>query len=52
MTNAKELSAFVHNNNVCRKCAKVRGKWCYTWDICTARIMEIIAYNMILKGVY
>ena len=35
--------------NLCRMCP-IGYHWCYTWNICVAKRMEIIAYNMILRG--
>lgn len=39
--------------NKCKYCKKenIPG-WCYTWDICTGRLMEILAYNMVMEGEY
>lgn len=34
------------------RCIKCKHKWCYTWEICTGRLMEILAYNMIMEGEY
>ena len=38
--------------NKCSYCKIKIPKWCYTWDICTGRLMEILAYNMIMEGEY
>lgn len=39
--------------NKCNYCKIEKSrKWCYTWDICTGRLMEILAYNMIMDGDY
>jgi len=39
--------------NKCSYCRiELLHKWCYTWDICTGRLMEILAYNMVLEGEY
>lgn len=38
--------------NKCSCCRIYNHKWCYTWDICTGRLMEILAYNMVMEGEY
>ena len=39
--------------NRCKYCKNENTPvWCYTWDICTGRLMELFAYNMVMSGDY
>lgn len=49
--NYMEVAELAHID-VCRHCHYELHKYCYTWDICTARLMEILAINMIREGEY
>lgn len=49
--NYDEIADMVHDN-LCSYCRYEQRKYCCMWDICTARLMEILAVNMIGEGDY
>lgn len=46
-----EVAEFAHRD-VCSYCHYEPHKYCCKWDICTARLMEILAINMVREGEY